>query len=44
VQTGCARGAWVGTALDGIFGSVYTTATGVMTLETYYRYLPVLQD
>ncbi|NUN51779.1 MAG: terpene cyclase/mutase family protein [Planctomycetaceae bacterium] len=44
VKEGCSRGAWIGKNLDGIFGSIYTTATGVMTLETYYRYLPVLQD
>ena len=44
VKDGCSRGAWIGTALDGVFGSIYVTATGVMTLETYYRYLPVLQD
>ena len=44
IKGGCSRGAWQGTALDGIFGSIYTTATGVMALETYYRYLPVLQD
>jgi hypothetical protein len=44
LKDGCPRGAWIGTAYDGFFGSIYTTATGVMTLETYYRYLPVLQD
>ncbi len=44
IKEGCSRGSWQGKALDGIFGSIYTTATGVMTMETYYRYLPVLQD
>jgi HEAT repeat protein len=44
VQEGCGRGSWVGKGYDGIFGSLYTTATGVLALETYYRYLPVLQD
>lgn len=44
IQTGCARGSWKGTAYDGFFGSLYTAAVGVLTLETYYRYLPVLQD
>ena len=43
-KTGCARGSWAGEGYDGIFGSLYTTATGVMALETYYRYAPILQD
>jgi hypothetical protein len=42
--TGCHRGSWAGWRLDGIFGSLYTTAMGALTLETYYRYAPVLQD
>jgi hypothetical protein len=43
-KTGCQRGSWEGWYLDGIFGSVYTTSMGALTLETYYRYAPVLQD
>jgi hypothetical protein len=43
-KEGCARGAWPGSAYDGFFGSLYTTSMGVLSLETYYRYLPVLQD
>jgi hypothetical protein len=45
-KTGCERGAWPsnwGTA-DDQQGWVYTTALGALTLETYYRYLPILQD
>ncbi len=42
--TGCPRGSWPGKNIDGLFGSLYTTAAGVLALETYYRYLPVLQD
>ena len=41
---GCRRGSWPGWRLDGIFGSLYTTAMGALTLETYYRYAPILQD
>ena len=44
IKEGCSRGAWISSGFDGFFGSFYTTATGVLTLETYYRYLPVLQD
>ena len=43
-RTGCARGSWRGWNHDGFFGSIYTTSMGVLSLETYYRYLPVLQD
>lgn len=41
---GCARGSWNGDGLDGLFSRLYTTAMGALTLETYYRYAPVLQD
>jgi hypothetical protein len=44
VKDGCSRGAWIGKNLDGVFGSIYTTCMGVLALETYYRYLPILQD
>lgn len=43
-RAGCERGSWEGKRLDGIFGRLYTTAIGAMTLETYYRYAPILQD
>ncbi len=41
---GCARGSWNGTRADGLFSRLYTTAMGALTLETYYRYAPILQD
>jgi hypothetical protein len=43
-REGCTRGTWPMWNHDSIFGRVYTTAMGTLTLETYYRYLPVLQD
>jgi hypothetical protein len=39
----CERGSWGCANLDSIGGRVYTTAMCVLTLETFYRYLPVLQ-
>ncbi len=39
----CERGSWGCDNLDSIGGRVYTTAMAVLTLETFYRYLPVLQ-
>ncbi|MGH7163421.1 MAG: HEAT repeat domain-containing protein, partial [Planctomycetota bacterium] len=39
----CERGSWPVDNLDSIGGRVYVTAMGVLTLETFYRYLPVLQ-
>jgi hypothetical protein len=45
-KNGCERGSWPskwGTADDNE-GWVYTTAMGVLTLETYYRYAPILAD
>jgi len=39
----CDRGSWGCDNLDSIGGRVYTTALGVLTLETFYRYLPILQ-
>jgi len=39
----CERGSWPCDNLDSIGGRVYTTAMAVLTLETFYRYLPVLQ-
>jgi len=44
VTSGCARGSWVPKNFDGFFGSLYGTAMGVLALETYYRYAPILQD
>ena len=44
VKDGCLRGSWPGWNHDGFFGYLYTTCMGALTLETYYRYLPVLQD
>ena len=43
-KAGCERGSWASWNLDGLFGRLYTTAIGAMTLETYYRYAPILQD
>jgi HEAT repeat protein len=43
-KTGCQRGSWASWGVDGIFSRLYTTAIGAMTLETYYRYAPILQD
>jgi HEAT repeat protein len=39
----CAQGSWDSGNLDSIGGRVYTTAMTVLTLETFYRYLPALQ-
>ncbi|MHC4957673.1 MAG: HEAT repeat domain-containing protein [Planctomycetota bacterium] len=39
----CAAGSWESTNLDSIGGRVYTTSMCVLTLETFYRYLPALQ-
>jgi hypothetical protein len=44
IKEGCGRGSWKSQSEDGYFGSLYTAAMGVLALETYYRYLPVLQD
>ncbi|MEN8148511.1 MAG: HEAT repeat domain-containing protein [Planctomycetota bacterium] len=41
---GCMRGSWPIWNHDSINGRVVTAALGALTLETYYRYLPVLQD
>jgi hypothetical protein len=38
----CENGSWDAENLDSIGGRVYTTAMGVLTLETFYRYLPQL--
>ncbi len=43
-KTGCMRGSWPIWNHDSINGRVVTTCLGVLTLETYYRYLPVLAD
>ena len=43
-KTGCMRGSWPIWNHDSINGRVVTTGLGVLTLETYYRYLPVLAD
>lgn len=39
----CEQGSWESGNLDSIGGRVYTTAMCVLTLETFYRYLPQLQ-
>lgn len=39
----CERGSWACDNLDSIGGRVYTTAMSVLTMETFYRYLPILQ-
>jgi hypothetical protein len=44
-REGCERGVWPAEwGRDSAFGWLYTTSMGVLTLETYYRYLPILQD
>ena len=40
----CVDGSWPVWAHDTVAGRLYTTAMGVLTLETYYRYLPILED
>lgn len=43
--TGCDRGSWASWGrLDQICSRLYTTAMAALTLETYYRYAPILQD
>ncbi len=44
VKTGCARGSWDSAHDDAYFSRMYATAMGALTLETYYRYAPILQD
>ena len=39
----CEQGSWESGNLDSIGGRVYVTAMSVLTLETFYRYLPQLQ-
>jgi HEAT repeat protein len=42
---GCERGSWTSWGRpDMAFSRLYTTAMATLTLETYYRYAPVLQD
>ncbi len=43
-KEGCERGSWAGWNVDGQDGWIYSTSMGVLTLETYYRYAPVLSD
>jgi HEAT repeat protein len=43
-KSGCNAGSWQGWNFDRFFSRLYTTAIGAMTLETYYRYAPILQD
>ncbi len=43
-KKGPMRGSWPVWNHDTVAGRMYTAAMGVLTLETYYRYLPVLQD
>ena len=44
VKTGPDAGTWAVWNHDMVAGRLYTTCMGVLTLETYYRYLPVLED
>jgi hypothetical protein len=44
LKSGCDRGAWEGWNTDRVYGRVYATGMAVLTLETYYRYAPILQD
>jgi hypothetical protein len=41
---GCSTGSWPGWGFDTYFSRLYATAIGALTLETYYRYAPILQD
>jgi HEAT repeat protein len=43
-RSGCERGSWESWGFDRDFGRLYTTAIGALTLETYYRYAPILED
>lgn len=44
-KSGCERGSWPSTwNQDTVEGWVYTTCMGTLTMETYYRYLPLLSD
>jgi hypothetical protein len=44
VKEGPDAGTWPVWNHDMVAGRLYTTCMGVLTLETYYRYLPVLED
>jgi hypothetical protein len=39
----CEDGSWHSQNMDSIGGRVYTTSMSVLTLETFYRYLPALR-
>ncbi len=41
---GCNMGSWSGWNFDRFFSRLYTTAIGALTLETEYRYAPILQE
>jgi HEAT repeat protein len=43
-KEGCERGSWPGWNVDGQDGWVYATCMGTLTMETYYRYAPILSD
>jgi hypothetical protein len=43
-KKGCERGSWPGWNVDGQDGWIYATCMGVLTMETYYRYAPILSD
>jgi hypothetical protein len=44
-KEGCERGSWASWGReDQAFSRLYTTAMATLTLETYYRYAPILQD
>jgi HEAT repeat protein len=43
-KEGCERGSWAGWNVDGQDGWIYSTCMGALTLETYYRYAPILAD
>jgi HEAT repeat protein len=43
-KSGPDEGSWPVWNHDMVGGRLYTTCMGVLTLETYYRYLPVLED
>ncbi len=43
-KAGCERGSWPGWNQDSADGWIYATCMGVLTMETYYRYAPILAD
>jgi HEAT repeat protein len=40
----CERGSWPGWNQDSADGWIYATCMGILAMETYYRYAPILSD